>query len=262
MPGSRCQARGGMARGLATAMAIAIGCGGTPTTPAAPAVATLMSVSVSGVQATLEVGQTSQLAVTGLYSDGSHKDLTGQSQFASSNPPVASVGPSGLLTAWSSGIATITAEPRNPAVQNFQPLSGAVAVAAGPPFSLNVIPTLLSPANSATLPNNCPHDPCNVIWTFTWSAVPGATAYHLNVIHAGASFAIIDVAEITDPSYQFNLSALGGGIASFNLQDWRWMVQAKVQGVYQAWSPFNSFDVLPMSPSTLAGASRARADGR
>jgi len=239
---------------IAAVAVVTVACGGSSQAPATPTVATLSSVTVNGLGVTLAVGQTSQLTVTGAYSDGSRKDLTTQSKFASSNQAVASVSFTGLLTGWADGTATITAEPINPAVLNFQYQSAVVTVAGGPASSPDMVPVLLSPASGASLPNNCPKDPCNVVWTFSWSPIANATAYHLNVIHEGASFPIVDVAEIPGASYQFNLSALGGEITNPNLQDWHWMVQAKVNGMYQAWSPPNSFSVLPQGSSTLAVA--------
>jgi hypothetical protein len=242
-----------MAPKIAIAAAVVTAaCGGSAQAPTTPTVVTLSSVAVNGLGVTLSVGQTSQLTVTGTYSDGSHKDLTAQAKFASSNQAVASVSFTGLLTGWSGGSATITAEPTNPAALNFQNQSAVVTITGAPSSTSELIPTLLNPIDGASLPNNCPKDPCNVIWTFTWLPIANATAYHLNVIHGGASFPIVDVAEIQDASYQLNISAIGGGIIDSNLQDWHWMVQAKVNGLYQAWSPFNTFNVLPQGSSTLA----------
>lgn len=244
--------RGWRAQQIAIAVAAAtVACGGSPQAPTTPTVVTLSSVTLNGLGTTLAVGQTSQLTVTGNYSDGSHKDLTGQSNFASANQAVASVNLSGLLTAWAGGSTTITAQPRNPAVLNFQNQSSQITVASGPASTPDLIPTLLNPIDGGSLPNNCPKDPCNVIWTFNWTPIANATAYHLNVIHQGASFPILDVAEIPDASYQLDISAIGGGFTNSNLQDWHWMVQAKVNGVYQAWSSVNSFSILPQGSSTL-----------
>jgi len=84
-------------------------CGGKSSTPTTPT-ATLSSATMAGATATLSaVGQTSQIVVTGTYSDGSTKDITAQTSFVSDNSSVATVSGSGLVTAVSNGTASITA---------------------------------------------------------------------------------------------------------------------------------------------------------
>ncbi|UBO73676.1 beta strand repeat-containing protein [Aeromonas rivuli] len=58
---------------------------------------------------TLAAGLTGQLAVTGSYSDGSSVDVTADVSWTSSDPSVATVGLTGLVTALLPGTATITA---------------------------------------------------------------------------------------------------------------------------------------------------------
>ena len=89
------------------------------------------------------------------------------------------------------------------------------------------------------LPNGCTTCPPAANWTFTWSAVPGATAYHLDV----GSF--VDMPGIVGKTYEF----VPGGVVAPNLQA-QWSVRAAVQGTYQAWSPANTFSIQP--PPSLA----------
>ncbi|MEG3025627.1 MAG: Ig-like domain-containing protein, partial [Aeromonas sp.] len=56
---------------------------------------------------TLAVGQSSQLAASGTYSDGTTKDVTADVHWSSSNPAVATVSLAGQVTAVSPGSATI-----------------------------------------------------------------------------------------------------------------------------------------------------------
>ena len=64
--------------------------------------------SLGGTPA-LKVGETAQFTAMGNYADNSTQNLTGQVQWSSSNPNVASVDSSGNVTAKGAGTATITA---------------------------------------------------------------------------------------------------------------------------------------------------------
>lgn len=69
----------------------------------------LASLSVQAPSTTLAIGGTTQCAATGTYSDGFTGDLTAQVTWSSSDPAVASVSASGLVTGAAVGSATITA---------------------------------------------------------------------------------------------------------------------------------------------------------
>jgi len=71
--------------------------------------AVLVAVTVSPSNASVPKGATQQLTATGLYSDGSTKDLTGSLTWSSSSGETASVASSGLVTALGTGSATVTA---------------------------------------------------------------------------------------------------------------------------------------------------------
>jgi 6-phosphogluconolactonase (cycloisomerase 2 family) len=70
---------------------------------------TLSSISVGPPDATLAAGLTSQYVATGIYSDGTKKDLSSQVTWSSSTPAAAKISSSGLATAVSAGTTTITA---------------------------------------------------------------------------------------------------------------------------------------------------------
>ena len=88
-------------------LAGAIGCGGGDTVTG-PSPGTLTSIQLSGNTDLTAVGQTNQLILTGLYSDGSNKDVTADAAWTSSTTSVATVS-RGVVTAVSLGVATITA---------------------------------------------------------------------------------------------------------------------------------------------------------
>jgi hypothetical protein len=69
----------------------------------------LRSITVSPATASLTLGTTQQLTVTGQYSDGKTRDLTSKATFASSASAVATVSSSGVATGVSAGSATISA---------------------------------------------------------------------------------------------------------------------------------------------------------
>jgi hypothetical protein len=70
---------------------------------------TLTSISITPNGESIPTGQNQQLAATGLYSDGSMRDLTSSAQWLSSNPTVLSVSNLGMATANALGSATVTA---------------------------------------------------------------------------------------------------------------------------------------------------------
>lgn len=87
--------------GQSTSVNFTVTGGGGPSTP------TVNSLAVTGTTP-LTVGQTSQYNAVASLSDGSTPNVNGQTQWASSNPGVASVGSTGLVTALAAGTTTIS----------------------------------------------------------------------------------------------------------------------------------------------------------
>jgi len=70
----------------------------------------LSSIAVTPASpADLAVGSTQQFTATGTYSDGSVADITSQVTWASSDPAIASISPTGLATGVTAGNTNITA---------------------------------------------------------------------------------------------------------------------------------------------------------
>lgn len=111
-----------------------------------------------------------------------------------------------------------------------------------PPNTKIRAPSLISPRNGATLDNGRPNRRDLVKWEFRWSKVPGATHYHLFVLGAKATIAIIDDATLTAPEYRYEK---GGYIAGRNCKGWIWRVRAEVNGEWGPWSKERTFDVEP-----------------
>ncbi len=70
--------------------------------------ATLISIAFSPASPTVAAGTSAQVTVTGTYSDGTTQDLTSAARYTSSNPAVATVNASGLITGISQGMDTVT----------------------------------------------------------------------------------------------------------------------------------------------------------
>jgi uncharacterized protein YjdB len=87
---------------------VACGGGSSQTTTNGPA--TLQTIQVTAPNANLTVGQTLQLKATGVYSDGSSKDLTSTASWTPSDSTLATISSSGLLTAVASGTVSASAK--------------------------------------------------------------------------------------------------------------------------------------------------------
>lgn len=104
----------------------------------------LAKITITGQNGNLVVGQTAQLQATGLFGDGSTKNLTNSVSWASSNSGIATVGGGGMLTAAGSGQAVITA--------SSQGVSGNVSVSIAPALvSIAVTPASPTIARQTTV---------------------------------------------------------------------------------------------------------------
>lgn len=126
---------------LSAAMLLA-GCDSSTTTAAK----TLSSITLSPATASLIIGATQPLSVTGSYSDGSTAALTTGVTYASSATAVATAAADGLVTAVGVGTATITASASGKVA------TATITVAAPAPTitSIALTPTAISLAPAAT----------------------------------------------------------------------------------------------------------------
>src|SRR5438094_3931891 len=93
-------------------LAFLAGCGGGSNSGSAtpPSTATLGSLQVTPASTSLAPGAGQQFTATGHYSDGTSKDLTSSAQWSSSDSNVASVSGTGMATAVTFGVVTVTAQ--------------------------------------------------------------------------------------------------------------------------------------------------------
>lgn len=95
--------------GTSTVTATVSGLTATTTVTVSSGPVTLEAIAVLPPEVPLRIGGTSQLTVTGTFSDGSTVNVTSGSTFSSSSSGVATVSAGGLVTATGNGTATITA---------------------------------------------------------------------------------------------------------------------------------------------------------
>jgi hypothetical protein len=93
--------------GLALLLCACGGNGGSTRGTASPA--TLVSISVSPTNPSIQVGKTQQFTATGALTDNTTEDLTKTASWSSSNTAAATVSSGGLATAVSAGTSTIKA---------------------------------------------------------------------------------------------------------------------------------------------------------
>ena len=98
--------------------------------------ATLKSIAVTPPATSLPPNTTQALAATGMYSNGTKKNLTATTAWSSSNPAVATVTSAGLVAAIAPGAATITAT-----------TAGVTGTAAITVTSASLISIAVTPAN-------------------------------------------------------------------------------------------------------------------
>ena len=97
------------------------------------------------------------------------------------------------------------------------------------PPQVTVAPHLLVPQVGDTIPQNDPTIGCafdsvggyGFSVPFSWSPVPGATAYHLVLHHTGSQFPALDLV-VTDTAFAY--SFCNSYVIDANLHDWRWTV--------------------------------------
>jgi len=118
-----------------------VGC--QPSDPSSPKVAQLASIAVAPSSLGLNVGGRQSLVVIATFSDGSTRDVSFDSTFVSSANIIATVSPTGLVSAVASGTATITAT---------HTLSGKTAATQVTVAPLRVISIAVSPANTSLAP--------------------------------------------------------------------------------------------------------------
>lgn len=118
-----------VAFGVCSFSVVACGGGGGGTLPpTAPSTLTVSQVTVTGPSTLMAIGERAQFMATVRFSDGSMQDQTNASQWASSDPSVASISASGLVTAVAGGRVDLRA--------TFQGVTGVkqVAVSPSPPL--------------------------------------------------------------------------------------------------------------------------------
>lgn len=109
----------------------------------APIPPTVTAVVVAGKTSLASVGETTQLFATASYSDGTTRGITGEAQWASSDPSALWVSPQGLVTVLRFGQVYVSA--------TYETKVGGQAVEATPAGSFVVSGRVREPANGTTV---------------------------------------------------------------------------------------------------------------
>ncbi|VXD24230.1 hypothetical protein PL8927_80022 [Planktothrix serta PCC 8927] len=115
--------------------------------------------------------------------------------------------------------------------------------------SIPLAPKLTFPQPSDILDNGCvPPLENDIVWVFSWSEIPNATAYHLYVMGTNALNPVINNSNLTSTDY---ISKSRAYIADQNRMGWKWKVRAMVNGEWGNWSQEQVFDVEPLNTDCL-----------
>jgi hypothetical protein len=105
------------------------------------------------------------------------------------------------------------------------------------------VPKFVTPAEGAVLDNGCVPNSDSIVWDFSWTAVPNATAYHLYVNNVSSVFATIDDSTLTGTSFHYSRLATYENLTT----GWQWWVRAEVNGVFHDWAGPRAFAVEPVN---------------
>ncbi len=107
--------------------------------------AALVSIAVTPANSQLLIGSLNQFTATGTFTDQSTKDITSTVTWASSNPSVASVNGSGVVTAVSAGTLTVSATSNSISGSTSATVQGSTLL------SISIFPANGSIANGTTI---------------------------------------------------------------------------------------------------------------
>ena len=174
------------------ATSILVGCGGGSaastgvTTPPPPPQASLTSITIAPLAPIADAGTTTSFFATGLYSDGSSKDISASVTWNSSAATIASISASGAATAIVGGTSNITATlgkvTGNASIQVTAP----TFITVNPPFPAVSVGGSQAFTAVGSFPDGSTHDLTNLVeWTVM--TTPGTTALSASGVATGTA---------------------------------------------------------------------------
>src|SRR5882724_10548370 len=138
----------------------------------------LQSIDVTPSAASAAAGSATQLTATGMFSDGSHADITYLVTWTSSNTAVATVGTAGMVTGVAVGSTTVSAAVQGVTGNTTYNVTAAVLA------SIEVTPPILSIASGRTVlmtatgvySDHSTQNLSQVTWTSSNSAVASVSS--------------------------------------------------------------------------------------
>lgn len=177
---------------LLLATSILVGCGGGSTAtnggtpPLPPPQATLSSITIAPFAPVADAGTTATFFATGLYSDGSSKDISSSVTWSSSASTIAKISGGGVATAIVGGTSTITATlgkvTGNASIQVTAP----TFITVNPPFPAVSVGGSQVFTAVGSFPDGSTHDLTNLVdWTVM--TTPGTTTLSNSGVATGTA---------------------------------------------------------------------------
>jgi hypothetical protein len=209
-----------------------VGCGGSGSNSSGGGGNTAPALAITPAAPSISVNATQQFKATASFNDGTTKDLTGASNWLSSNGAVATINAAGLATALAPGTTTITASSAGVTATTTLTVANPLVSIAVTPNSVSIAPKATQQFTAVGTFADGTTQP--ITSTVTWSASPGAT------ITSGG------LATATTPNSTVTIMATQGSIAG----------TAALTVTSPVTSPLVSIAVTPPSPSIAPNATQ------
>ena len=147
---------------------------------------TVVSISLSPTNPTVQIGETEQFVATGTTAGGTTRDVTPGAAWTSSKPEIATINSSGLATAVAAGTTVITAKYQEGSAQTFLTVTSATL------SSIAISPTNTSIAIGATKQYTATGTYSdgttrNITGTVSWSSNPNVATISTSGLATGIS---------------------------------------------------------------------------
>jgi len=125
---------------LLMGVTLLVGCGGSGSNSGGGGRNTAPAITIAPAASSIGVNATQQFKATASFSDGTTKDLTGASNWLSSNAAVATINAAGLATALAPGTTTITASSAGVTATTTLTVASPLVSIAVTPSSVSIVP--------------------------------------------------------------------------------------------------------------------------
>ncbi len=100
-----------------------------------------------------------------------------------------------------------------------------------------------TPVSGSLMDNGCENGEDDLLWSFDWPDVPGATYYELE-IEDDDEYEWNSDSDLYESNYEYGIDEYEEEyIEKYRLNNWRWRVRAQVNYEWRDWSDWRTFDV-------------------